>query len=121
MRSFASPTPSSPQKKMAWNQHSPNASAPFSSPGSGANGGRQQPHKMTFSQGQTAKKEGEEYEKMFNLFDSKAEIQYLHSYEEDRLAASVYADAPALSKKQKKKQKKQKPGVSGYNFDELLK
>lgn len=118
MRSFASPTPTSPQKKMTFN----NVTSPSSN-----GGARQHSHKMTFSERKALEKEEEHYERMFNLFDSKAEIQYLDSYEDDKLAASVYSDAKSSTSSNKKKGKKLtlggqlKPGMSGYNFEELLK
>jgi hypothetical protein len=89
-----------------------------------------QPHKMTYSQRKTVEKEDEEYAKMFQLFDSKAEIEYLHSYEDDKLAASVYGDAKSSSTRGGRKgksgksnasQSDVKPHTSGYDFDELLK
>jgi hypothetical protein len=73
---------------------------------------------MTFSQRKAMEKEDEDYEKMFQLFESKAEIKYLDSYEEDKLAASVYGDAKLIKSKPAPAPK---PRTSGYDFDELLK
>ena len=57
-------------------------------------------------------------DRMFELFESNAEVEILFSEADDRLAASVYCGAKVLKKK---KTKKQKNGTSGYNFDSLLK
>lgn len=51
----------------------------------------------------------------FQLFETKAEIQYL---DDDRLAASVYADRHSIKKETKPAPK---PRTSGYDFDSLLK
>ena len=115
MRNFASPT--SPQKNMARNKYTSGSTT------SSDIGGGSAPHKLTYSQRKAVEKEDEDYDRMFQLFDSKAEIQYLHSYEDDKLAASVYADAGSKSSKKGKgkSSSKSKPHTSGYDFDQLLK
>jgi len=70
-----------------------------------------------YSKGVTATT-GEECGRMFNLFDSKAEVEILNSKADDNLAASMYG---GIKKSKKKKSKKPKKGVSGYNFDRMLK
>ena len=56
---------------------------------------------------------------MFELFENKAEVKILNSVADDRLAASMYGGG--VKKSKRKKSKKQKKGVSGYDFDSLLK
>eukprot|EP00531_Pseudo-nitzschia_arenysensis_P003142 CAMPEP_0116134688 /NCGR_PEP_ID=MMETSP0329-20121206/10784_1 /TAXON_ID=697910 /ORGANISM="Pseudo-nitzschia arenysensis, Strain B593" /LENGTH=116 /DNA_ID=CAMNT_0003629425 /DNA_START=56 /DNA_END=406 /DNA_ORIENTATION=- len=56
--------------------------------------------------------------RMFELFENKAEVQILNSTEDDRLAAAMYG---GVKKNKRKKSKKQKKGVSGYDFDSLIK
>ncbi|KAG7368365.1 hypothetical protein IV203_031108 [Nitzschia inconspicua] len=84
------------------------------------------PTKLTYSQRKVVEKEEEDYERMFQLFDSKAEIEYLNSWEDDKFAASVYGDAKiTASSKQKSSNSSDasiiNPHTSGYNFDQLLK
>jgi hypothetical protein len=55
------------------------------------------------------------------LFDTKAEIKYLDSHEEDKLAASVYGDAKIKTKKNARQSVPSKPNTSGYDFGEMLK
>ena len=57
--------------------------------------------------------------RMFELFENKAEVKILNSVADDRLAASMYGGG--VKKSKRKKSKKQKKGVSGYDFDSLLK
>ena len=61
----------------------------------------------------------------FDLFDNKAEVTILNNAADDDLAAAIYGSAKRSSKKKKskkqKKPKKPKMGVSGYDFDALLK
>lgn len=56
--------------------------------------------------------------RMFELFENKAEVQILNSVEDDRLAAAMYG---GVKKNKRKKSKKQKKGISGYDFDSLIK
>lgn len=115
MRDFAAATSTttSPQKSMSTGKYT-------ARPGTGASA----PHKLTYSQRKAVEKEDEEYNRMFQLFDSKADIQYLDSYEEDKLAATVYGDAKigkSKNNKNKSKAKEVKPHTSGYDFDAILK
>ena len=57
-------------------------------------------------------------QRMFEQFENKAEVEILNSPAEDKLAASMYG---GVKKNKKKKIKKQKKGVSGYDFDSLIK
>ena len=66
----------------------------------------------------TAPKGEGEGGRMFDLFDSKAEVEILNSVEDDNLAAAMYG---GVKKSKKKKSKKTKKGVSGYNFDRIIK
>lgn len=54
---------------------------------------------------------------MFELFENKAEVEILNSPADDQLAASMYGGL----KKKKPKKKKMKKGVSGYDFDSMIK
>jgi len=65
------------------------------------------------------RKSSEQDEKMFSLFESKAEVEILNSTEDDMLAASMYGGVK--KSKRKKQSKKQERRISGYNFDALLK
>lgn len=77
------------------------------------------PIKLTYSQRKAAEKEEEEYDRMFQLFKNKAEIEYLNTRADDKLAASVYGDAKKSSVRTRGPVTK--PQTSGYDFDELLK
>ncbi|KAG7347703.1 hypothetical protein IV203_016408 [Nitzschia inconspicua] len=84
------------------------------------------PTKLTYSQRKVVEKEEEDYQRMFQLFDSKAEIEYLNSWEDDKFAASVYRDAKITSSSKQKSSNSSdssiiNPHTSGYNFDQLLK
>ena len=57
-------------------------------------------------------------DRMFELFENKAEVEILNSAEDDMLAASMYGGVK--KSKRKKGSKKNKKGVSGYNFDALI-
>jgi hypothetical protein len=105
----------SPQKRYNANK--------FVVPGGNTSAGAESgPSKFTYSQRKSVEKEEEEYAKMFQLFDTKAEIKYLDSHEEDKLAACVYGDAKINTKKKGKTSKGQpKPNTSGYDFGEMLK
>lgn len=65
------------------------------------------------------RKSSVEDERMFGLFETKAEVEVLNSTEDDNLAASMYGGVK--KSKRKKQPKKQERRISGYNFDELLK
>ena len=56
--------------------------------------------------------------RMFELFENKAEVEILNSPADDQLAASMYG---GLKKKKPIKKKKMKKGVSGYDFDSMIK
>ena len=56
--------------------------------------------------------------RMFELFENKAEVEILNSPADDKLAASMYG---GLKKKKPIKKKKMKKGVSGYDFDSMIK
>ena len=58
--------------------------------------------------------------RMFDLFETKAEVEILNSVADDRLAASMYGGLKKTRKKSSKKSKQRK-GVSGYNFDRVIK
>mmetsp|Transcript_10179 Transcript_10179/g.17994 ORF Transcript_10179/g.17994 Transcript_10179/m.17994 type:complete len:120 (+) Transcript_10179:248-607(+) len=105
----------SPQKRFGANKFVANNSTATSSSGPTS------AKKLTYSQRKALEKEEEEYAKMFQLFDNKAEIKYLDSYEEDKLAASVYGDAKIGKSSQQPPSTPQKPQTSGYDFDSLLK
>lgn len=60
-----------------------------------------------------------EYERMFDLFETKADIQVLDSAEDDMLAASIYGGVK--TSKPKNSSKKMKKRTSGYDFDSLIK
>ena len=77
-----------------------------------------QPSKPTWSQRKAMEKEEQEYSKMFQLFENKAEIQYLNSHDDDQLAACVYGDAKIPKKETAASAK---PQTSGYDFGEMLK
>ena len=110
----------SPQKRYSTNK--------FVGAGGGASataGGPPSSSKLPYSQRKSMEKEDEEYNKMFQLFDSKAEIKYLDSHDDDKLAASVYGDAK-INRSTKKKASSStgpssKPNTSGYDFGEMLK
>lgn len=57
--------------------------------------------------------------RVFDLFETKAAVQILNTAAEDRLAASMYSGLK--TSKRKKSSKNQKKGVSGYNFDLIIK
>eukprot|EP00535_Pseudo-nitzschia_heimii_P004089 CAMPEP_0197182972 /NCGR_PEP_ID=MMETSP1423-20130617/7178_1 /TAXON_ID=476441 /ORGANISM="Pseudo-nitzschia heimii, Strain UNC1101" /LENGTH=120 /DNA_ID=CAMNT_0042633487 /DNA_START=20 /DNA_END=382 /DNA_ORIENTATION=+ len=69
-----------------------------------------------FPRGKASGQEGQH--KMFDLFDTKAEVEILNSAEDDMLAASMYGGVK--KSKRKKSTKKNKKGVSGYNFDAII-
>lgn len=87
------------------------------------------PTKLTYGQRRALEKEEEEFAKHFRLFDDKPEIQYLHSREDDRLAASMFRDAKVSPSHVDRRggtsdssTGSEKPRtVSGYDFDTLLK
>ncbi|KAL3925487.1 MAG: hypothetical protein SGILL_000379 [Bacillariaceae sp.] len=79
-----------------------------------------QPRKLTWSQRKALENEEQQFSKMFQLFDNKAEIQYLNSKDDDNLAACVYGDAK-IPAKNTNSAPQAKPKTSGYNFDEMLK
>jgi hypothetical protein len=122
--SFAPHTTASPQKRnFSGNKFvNPDANSRSSAFGasnatSSATGG---PSKPTYSQRKAVEKEDEDYDRMFQLFENKAEIEYLNSWDDDKLAASVYGDAKSASKKSNNGAAP-KPHTSGYDFGELLK
>jgi hypothetical protein len=83
---------------------------------SAANAG---PTKLTYSQRKSMEKEEEDFNRMFQLFENKAEVEYLNSTEDDKLAASVYQDAKRSATNSGATAAK--PHTSGYDFGELLK
>jgi acid phosphatase class B len=80
---------------------------------------------LTYTQRKALEKEQEEYEKMFELFDSKAEINYLHSEDDDMLAACAYGNGRRVLKPAKSFRKSLtdnlNESISGYDFDSLIK
>ena len=54
------------------------------------------------------------------LFETKAEVEILNSHEDDKLAEAMYGGAKRSKRKNKSKKKKEKEGVSGYDFDSLI-
>jgi len=58
--------------------------------------------------------------RMFDLFETKAKVEILNSAAEDRLAASMYGGLKKTKRKNSSKNKQRK-GVSGYNFDRVIK
>jgi len=65
-------------------------------------------------------------ERMFeHLYDGKAEVQILDSHEDDKLAASIYGATQRSPTKRKRDSlttsSSTKEGVSGYDFDSLIK
>ena len=99
--SFASP-PTQPKRSVGSSHMTPRKSAVSSSSNAHTH------HHQSF----------EEVPRM-QLFETKAEVQYLD--DEDDLAAAVYGDARRNAKKLSKQSKKRKEGVSGYDFGALLK
>jgi hypothetical protein len=85
-------------------------------PSSSANVG---PTKQTYSQRKTMEKEEEDYARMFQLFEHKAEVEYLNSKEDDKLAESVYGDIKRSATNSGATVTKLH--TSGYDFGELLK
>lgn len=87
------------------------------------------PSKLPYSQRKSQEKEDEDYDRMFQLFDTKAEVEYLNSWEDDKFAASVYGDSKAVRSSSSKQASAaasasasaSKPQTSGYDFGELLK
>jgi hypothetical protein len=75
--------------------------------------------KMTYSQRKTNEKEEDDYSRMFQLFENKAEVEYLNSCEDDKLAAIVYADAKRSTTTSGGNTTK--AHTSGYDFGVLLK
>lgn len=87
-----------------------------------ASSSNNQPAKLTWSQRKALEKEEEDFSKMFQLFDSKAEIQYLNSDDDDQLAACVYGDTKIGKKDDEPSSAAPpKPQTSGYDFGEMLK
>lgn len=90
--------------------------------------------RVTYTQHKALEKEEDEFSKMFELFDSKASIEYLHSEEDDKLATSVYGDAKisrgkkssktaaaSIGSKDQDNSEQFNESISGYDFDSLIK
>lgn len=120
-------TTDSPQKRNFSGNKFVNAgvhsrTSPMNNNASGAASSSPSPSKLPYSQRKSQEKEDEDYDRMFQLFDTKAEVEYLNSLEDDKFAASVYGDAKAASSSSSSKQASaaSKPHTSGYDFGELL-
>ena len=79
--------------------------------------------KMPASELKVVEKEEEKYSRMFH--EQKANIEYLHSAEDDKLAASVYGNRNIKSISSGNKSAKQQAVLrdnttSGYNFDKWI-
>jgi len=80
---------------------------------------------MTASELKAVEKEEEEYSKMFRSYEQKVNIEYLHSAEDDKLAANAYGNRNITSISSGNKSAKQQAVLrdnttSGYNFDEWV-